>query len=139
MNQSTWRWKGKVAALSGVMALTAMSPMLHGQVAPPATAPSSQPATQAAIPPQDHPMLDRVAEVAAMHITTRHGDAQWRQHQAVQAEFSIELHGKPFAAGTMVLETNRDRVRVVLSDGTVIIRDGDSTWVSPADADVQHI
>lgn len=116
--------------------ILAMSPVVLGQTTrlepPPATSPGTQPATQ---PDARHPMLDRVAEVAAMHVTRAHGNTQWRQHQALQADFSVEVDAKPVAAGTMILAVHLDRVRIDLNGEGVALRDGDTIWLSPNEMD----
>ena len=71
-------------------------------------------------------------------IEAAHGLAAWRSHKAIQADFDVEFDGKPALACTMLLDISDGRVRMELADGTLLVFDGHSAWVSPAQSAMEQ-
>ncbi|MEO1235985.1 MAG: hypothetical protein AAFX76_04275 [Planctomycetota bacterium] len=77
-------------------------------------------------------MADPVAQIAA--IEHAHHGATYNAQQAIQADFEVDF-GQAFTlSGTMWFTPSMSHVRMELSDDTVVVYDGQTAWVSPADA-----
>lgn len=74
------------------------------------------------------------ASTFAGPIEAAHGLAVWQSHEAIQANFALEFSGKPALTGTMLFDTSVSRVRMELVDGTLLVFDGQSAWISPAES-----
>ena len=105
------------------------------QTTAPATRPAAPPATtQPGQAPDTAPdartqaIQDRIAEVAASHVSRTHGDVVWRQQSALKADFELVIGEKPPVAGTMLIDVTRGRVNIALKDGTVLLYDGSKVW-----------
>ena len=67
-------------------------------------------------------------------IASAHGEADWDAHMGFTSRFSVDFGEKIQLAGRMTFDTAVGRARMELDDGTVIVNDGTTCWVSPADA-----
>ncbi len=67
-------------------------------------------------------------------IEKAHGAQAWRSKQAVSADLTIDFGGQRMLEGTMIFDTAVGRSRMELADGTVLVFDGETAWVSPADS-----
>jgi hypothetical protein len=125
-----------LVSVISIAAVAAFFADVVAQTPPPTTRPAAPPQTQ---PSGDddartQAIQDRIAEVAAAHLSRTHGDTVWRQKAAVQADFEISLADQPHVAGTMIIEVSRNRIRVALQDQRVFIFDGDRAWSSAPEA-----
>ena len=69
-----------------------------------------------------------------MHVANTHGAPLWRQKQALEAGIVVECGGANVLEGTILYEQHQGRTRLTLKNGAVIIYDGKTVWVSPANA-----
>ena len=67
-------------------------------------------------------------------IETAHGAPAWWSKGGVKARIRNEFGGNLRFEGTMILNPSASQTRMELSDGTVVVFDGKSCWVSPADS-----
>ncbi len=89
-----------------------------GRVDPPGL-PSSEPLE----------VVDRVMQA--------HNSRAWRAHPAFSCNIRVEFGGLVMLQGSMLVDTSKDRVRLDLQDGTKLVWDGETAWVSPADAAIE--
>lgn len=67
-------------------------------------------------------------------IETAHGAPVWWSKGGVKAHIRNEFGGKLRFEGTMVMNPSASRTRMELSDGTVVVFDGEKCWVSPVNS-----
>ncbi|MEQ9452974.1 MAG: hypothetical protein RLN76_00095 [Phycisphaeraceae bacterium] len=70
-------------------------------------------------------------------IELAHGAERYHEHNAVQADFTVDFGGSTIIAGNMVFNTEASKVRMELNDGSTIVFDGFNAWVTPNDAPIQ--
>lgn len=87
----------------------------------------------AVVPSQDELVLSNATRYA-QRIEFAHGASDWRAQKAVQADVTVEFGDQTYLKGTMLFDTPVGRVRMELSDGSVLVFDGKKAWTSPADA-----
>lgn len=68
-------------------------------------------------------------------IEDAHAASIYTKQSAVEADFTVTFGPKPIT-GTMCFDPWLGKVRMELDGGTVIVFDGDTAWLSPADAEV---
>lgn len=73
----------------------------------------------------------------AKPIEIAHGASEWWSKGGVKAHIRNEFGGKLRFEGTMILNPSASLTRLELSDGTVVVFDGKSCWVSPADSKLE--
>jgi hypothetical protein len=99
--------------------------------------PATQPAQRPAAPPPSPPggsmsdKLNRIAELTATAVEKAHGGAAWHARSALQCEVSMTC-GEQTLAGTLAFQINGQGIRLQLRDGTTLVTDGTTTWVTPA-------
>jgi len=64
-------------------------------------------------------------------IEAAHGSAAYRQHAAVEAEFTVLYPGQVDLQGTILFDTPVGKSRITLDDGSVWVFDGEAAWVAP--------
>lgn len=111
-----------------VMIVGAAATLGAAQDAPP---PTSQPASQPTSPPDAEAAA--VGGIAAS-VAAAHNRQAWRARSAVQAQLTVEFGGEVMIDGVMTYEIGGGRTRLALEDGTALVFDGRSAWVSPATA-----
>jgi hypothetical protein len=115
--------------LVAVTALAGIATMLLA-AAPPATQPATQPTTRPGLdPPQPATPLVRSIQWA-------HGAATWAQKDAVRCRLVIRFGGSEVLRGSMTYDPHRNRVRIDVDGGRVLVFDGRTAWMSPADQPV---
>ena len=67
-------------------------------------------------------------------IETTHGEKAWDAHEGFTSRFTVDFGEKIQLAGTQTFDTAVGRSRMKLDNGVVIVNDGTTCWVSPADA-----
>jgi hypothetical protein len=70
----------------------------------------------------------------AKRIDVAHGGDVFRSARAVQCDFDAEFDGRRLLHGALIYETTGKRAQITLSDGTMFVTDGETTWISPAAA-----
>ena len=86
---------------------------------------------------EDHP--DRFVQKFAGAIERAHGKAEYLKKQAVKMDFVMARGGMNVVEGTFIIETgSKRRVKAFMADGTVLIFDGESAWVSPQSSGVRR-
>jgi hypothetical protein len=75
--------------------------------------------------------LNRVAEATATAVDKAHGGAEWHARSALQCEVSM-TRGEQTLAGTLAFQINGEGIRLQMHDGTTLVTDGTTTWVTPA-------
>lgn len=68
----------------------------------------------------------------AAPIEAAQGRTAWYAAKALQARLSLSFGGRPALAGRILFRTDLGASRLELDDGTVVVFDGRSAWVSPA-------
>lgn len=68
-------------------------------------------------------------------IEHAHNAAVYEKQPAVRADFAVTFGPQPFE-GTMWFDPAVGKVRMELTDGGVIVFDGKTAWLSPADAEL---
>ncbi|MEM9420701.1 MAG: hypothetical protein AAGA25_16865 [Planctomycetota bacterium] len=71
--------------------------------------------------------------IAALEAT--HGGETYNAQDAVQADFEVNF-GPMNLVGQLAFTPSMSKANVVLNDGTTMIFDGQTAWLSPADAQV---
>jgi hypothetical protein len=92
-------------------------------------------ACRKAEPPRDEaaPAPAETADAGfAGPIERAHGLAAWRSHPAFGSGLTVEFGGRPMIEGRMLFRIDLGATRLELADGTVVVFDGTSAWVSPA-------
>jgi len=72
----------------------------------------------------------------AQAIEEAHGLEAWRSQPVFAAEIDLTFGGQPALAGTMSFPTDLTASRLDLANGTTLVFDGTSVWVSPEDSPV---
>ena len=108
----------------------ALALLLAAACAPPAedgatgAGPTAEPAAAAAIPP------------FAAAVEAAHGAGAWRAHGAFAADVELFFGGQQVFDGTITFTPDAARTRTErAADGAVLVFDGTTAWVSPADAE----
>ena len=70
----------------------------------------------------------------AKRIDVAHGGDVFRAARAIQCDFDAEFDGRRLLQGTLIFETTGGRAQITLSNGTMFVDDGQTTWISPASA-----
>lgn len=73
----------------------------------------------------------------AGEIGHAHGMRQWHRQRAVCADIVVELGGKKMIDAAFVFDTPVGKAKAELANGTTIVFDGRSAWVSPANAPIE--
>jgi hypothetical protein len=81
----------------------------------------------------DLPVIGLVDRVERAHRADR-----WYRHEAVAAHIDVTFRGNHVLRGTFTFDTAVGKVRAELDNGTTIVFDGQTCWVSPADSDFQR-
>jgi hypothetical protein len=84
----------------------------------------------------DETTADPATEAFAGPIEAAQGAAAWHTHDAVQAALRVELGGNTVLTGDLTFRTDGTGSRVATADGKVTVWDGETAWVSPADAEM---
>ena len=94
--------------------------------------PGGRPPTFPSDIPTSQPLevVDRVMEA--------HNARTWRAHSAFTCNITVSFGGQTMLQGSMIVDTNRDRVRFDLNNGTKLIWDGEHAWVAPAEATIEE-
>ncbi len=100
-----------------------------------ATAPSSPPLVALTTRPAAESVSAAVA--SAMRIEAAHGMPAWLARPVFATEIQVSFGGSPVLDGTMLYDHAGGRVRMDLTDGTVLVFDGRRAWVSPRAAEIQ--
>ena len=113
------------AALALLLAAACAPPAEDGGAGAQASAePADRAEAQAAIPP------------FAAAVEAAHGADAWRSHDAFAADAALFYGGQRVFEGTITLTPDAARTRTErAADGAVLVFDGDTAWVSPADAE----
>ncbi|HAI10440.1 MAG TPA: hypothetical protein DCM28_01965 [Phycisphaerales bacterium] len=83
---------------------------------------------RAAKGPSDTVMAKRVAQA--------HGGWHWTRSRSLQTDIKLSFGGKVRLTGTLLTDRAGGKVRLTLTDGTVLVYDGNQVWMSPPDANV---
>ncbi len=81
---------------------------------------------------------DEFQKAFVLPIEKAHNAAAWRTKDAVKATFRSTMGGKVRLEGTMLTNTTVSKTRLELKNGTVIVFDGKSCWLSPPDAGLER-
>lgn len=66
-----------------------------------------------------------------------HGGDVWNGKQALAAYITVSFGGERLFTGKMLTDTPVGKTRFELTDGTVLVFDGETAWKSPADSEFQ--
>ncbi|MEZ5332853.1 MAG: hypothetical protein R2991_12565 [Thermoanaerobaculia bacterium] len=72
----------------------------------------------------------------AERVEAASGGAAWNARSAVRVPLRVEFGGKTILDGVMTTDTAAGRSRFEIDDGTLLVFDGESAWVSPEDAPI---
>jgi len=75
------------------------------------------------------------AEDIADRVQAAHNLKSWWAKEVVRAEVRIILNGETMVDGTFTFEAHGPKARYDRNDGTTVYYDGETAWVSPADAE----
>jgi len=102
--------------------------------APEATGPAAGEAAEAPAPADDP------ATAWARSIEQAHGAGAWAAKneagEALSSRITVDYGGERILEGRMLLEPDLGRTRFELTDGTVVVWDGEGAWVAPAEAEL---
>ncbi|HBP16638.1 MAG TPA: hypothetical protein DEA08_02440 [Planctomycetes bacterium] len=104
-------------------------PAPAGEAKGPAGQPTSQPASQPAKQAEPGGPLAEAIEAA-------HQAQRWRSYGGIQARISLTFGGKKRFDATMTLSPAADRTRLVIEGGPTLVFDGQTAWISPAEAEL---
>jgi hypothetical protein len=104
------------------------------------SAPTSQPMSAPASQPTSAPMATDSTEVdaataVAMAIEEAQGMEAWSAHAGVMADITVAFHGNTRVDGRLIMRPDMSRIRIEGRDGSVMVWDGETAWLSPSDAD----
>ena len=77
------------------------------------------------------------ADCLPHRVEAAHGGETWNNKTALEAYISVEFGGQKMLKGKMLTDTPVGKTRFDLTDGTVLIFDGEDAWKSPADSTFQ--
>ncbi len=100
--------------------------------------PQAEEGTEAAIPEPPPRPSDPFSREFAVPIEEAHGLAAWSAKPALRADFVATFGGRVRNQGTMLFKTDSTASRMDLSDGTLLVFDGQHAWVSPSTSDFQR-
>jgi len=90
----------------------------------------------AAVPARRMVTTQTPAEVQGASFSDRvavaHAADAWNAHQAVQARIKVEWGGQEILSAFMTTSPDASMSRLRVSDGSVVVNDGENTWVAPA-------
>ncbi|MEQ8821690.1 MAG: hypothetical protein RLY93_15750 [Sumerlaeia bacterium] len=69
-------------------------------------------------------------------IEAAHDMEAWSAAELISADAVLSFGGSVRLDGTMIVSPSMNRVRVEYADGTVLGYDGETVWMTPADADM---
>jgi len=75
------------------------------------------------------------AEAVADKVQAAHNLQSWWAKEVVKADVRIVFQGQTMVDGTFAFEAHGPKARYDREDGTTVIYDGETAWVSPADAE----
>jgi hypothetical protein len=87
-------------------------------------------------PPAPQPPFDTSSIVA--QIERAHGAENWRTQKALSAELALEFSDGTGLEGTLTYDIQGRRVRFEVTDGPLLVFDGNRAWVAPADTEFPH-
>lgn len=70
-------------------------------------------------------------------IARAHGIWKWNTYRCIQTDIQITFGGQSILQGTLLTDRHAGKVRIVLTDGTVLVFDGKDVWMSPINAPVK--
>ncbi len=71
----------------------------------------------------------------ATAIESAHGMDAWLGHEALQTRIEVTFGDQTMLTGTLLMETDSARSRIETDDGAVMVFDGETAWVAPAEAE----
>lgn len=81
-------------------------------------------------------IADGAAEEFLASVQETHRADFYRQHEALRADIElVRGNGEKRFAGTMTFDAPLGRARLELDEGTTVVFDGNTAWVTPADSD----
>ncbi|MEM1024653.1 MAG: hypothetical protein AAGD10_04945 [Myxococcota bacterium] len=70
-------------------------------------------------------------------IEDAHGADELRAHPAIRTRIELDFGGKPRVHGLLFASSDGGRTRIEFDSGKIIVFDGQTAWLSPADASAQ--
>lgn len=78
---------------------------------------------------------DPLATELAAGIAEAHGRDAWYAHDGFRSALAVDFGGNRVLEGTMTFTPDAGETRIERADGSVALFDGETAWVSPAEAE----
>lgn len=120
--------RGLLIAAALLAAAAACAPAPPDETEPAA---ATEPATETAPAAEPAPPADPFAAA----VESAHAGATWAAREALTSGIAVEFGGNRLLEGTLTLAPDAGHTRIERADGAVLVFDGETAWVAPADAE----
>lgn len=100
------------------------TPTVHHDVPP-----ENQAEAREIVAQEEMPSLETIVQATKK----AHGIDRWDQADSLKADVVVNFGGETKAEGTFTFQAHGPKARYDMSDGTVVVFDGETAWVTPAE------